>query len=928
MSTTKTELSLAKYINTQQTKKLLESFYDVFNIPVAIIDINNTVIASYGSQELCTLYHKQNEITFNQCLQNSKVLKTISVNSKPIERKCNNGLNEILFPIFMNETHIATCYLGQFFYNDDELNTDFFNNQVINLGFDRTTYLNSLKKINRFDKSHVTKALNLFANIVEMISSQVFTTFESEIENGKIALVQKEVHKISKDHNVILDNIRALIFYKDTKNTILRVTESVATLTGLQKSDIEGKNAKEIYPETAELYYNDDLEVIKSKSPKLGIIEPLHNKEGVETWLLTDKIPLIGDDGDVYGIIVFSLDISERIENERILKENEANFRHIAEKTPTAIMIYQDNKWVYSNNAASIISGYSINELLSMNFWDFVHPDFKNMIITRGKERLNGEITIPTRYEFKIITKQGEEKWVNMSGSSSIYKNKPAGIISVIDITSRKNIELELKESEDRFRNYIEFSPTPIFITNIKGEYVYSNNAANKLIGYPDKELKQLSILDVTPPDDINSTIELMNALIQGKKIKNIETNLITKSKKVIRVSIDAAKISENRYISFCKDVTQIKKYQTDLIQAKELAEINYLKLNSLINAIPDLIFIYSKNGKYLECYAQNDTDLYDKPNTLINRNISECLPAEVANIIQLHINETIEKKQAQIFTYKLSIAKAVQTFEARMTYIDDSKVLSIVRNISESLRVFEDLKRAKLKAEENDKLKSAFLANLSHEIRTPLNGIMGFSEMLIDEVCECEVAKNYAQIIHKSGDSLLNTVEDIMNISFLQTNQLNPIKFEFSLKKLLTNVCDRYKDSSKNKDLRFICNIPQKGKDFILFSDENIIKTAIYKLLDNAFKFCSTGTVEFGFELIKNNTIRLFVKDTGVGINPKISEKLYENLIQTKSATSKTIEGLGLGLPIAYGMLRALGYELIHDANYKQGTKFYFDIV
>ncbi|MGB9667284.1 MAG: PAS domain S-box protein, partial [Candidatus Cryosericum sp.] len=122
------------------------------------------------------------------------------------------------------------------------------------------------------------------------------------------------------------------------------------------------------------------------------------------------------------------------------LHESEAKFRTLAESTPMGILLYQDDKWVYANPAATDITGYTNAELLSMNFWDFVHPDYQDIVKERGRKRESGQDTVSS-YEFRIVTKAGEERWVQLFGTSTEVHGRPSGLITVVDIAERKRAE-------------------------------------------------------------------------------------------------------------------------------------------------------------------------------------------------------------------------------------------------------------------------------------------------------------------------------------------------------------------------------------------------------------------------------------------------------------------------------------------------------
>ncbi|HKK60278.1 MAG TPA: ATP-binding protein [Salinivirga sp.] len=146
--------------------------------------------------------------------------------------------------------------------------------------------------------------------------------------------------------------------------------------------------------------------------------------------------------------VVLLRDITDHKLLEDQLRESENKFRNLANTTSVAIMIYQGEKWVYANPAAERISGYTLNQLKEIEYWEFVAPEYQDMIRNRGKQRQQGE-DVPSGYEFQIIAKDGKRKWVYLEGKLTIYNGKPAGLISILEITHIKNVELNLKEKNE-----------------------------------------------------------------------------------------------------------------------------------------------------------------------------------------------------------------------------------------------------------------------------------------------------------------------------------------------------------------------------------------------------------------------------------------------------------------------------------------------
>ena len=314
--------------------------------------------------------------------------------------------------------------------------------------------------------------------------------------------------------------------------------------------------------------------------------------------------------------------IDEKSFNE--LRESEDRFRNLAESTPMAILIYQDNKWIYANPSAERITGYTRRELTSMNFWDMVHPDFKQLVTERGKKRQAGENVISS-YEFKIITKSGHEKWVLLNGTTSLLGGKPAGLINVIDITEMKRIEeelmatneefeatneelinsqKELEESERRYRAIFDNFPVGIFQTTLEGDFITINNEMARILGYASPRESSAPGQNITEfylDPDVRHLL-LADVRINGH-VENYETQFRKKSGEHIWVSINThlrERPGDGTYLEgYIRDITVRKKAEEEmnnlgkqLIQAQKMEAIGRLAggiahdFNNLLTAI------------------------------------------------------------------------------------------------------------------------------------------------------------------------------------------------------------------------------------------------------------------------------------------------------------------------------------------------------
>ncbi|HOE20923.1 MAG TPA: PAS domain S-box protein, partial [Spirochaetota bacterium] len=186
----------------------------------------------------------------------------------------------------------------------------------------------------------------------------------------------------------------------------------------------------------------------------------------------------------------------EKIKTEQALAESEEKFRSLANSTPIAILLYQDDKLVYANPAAVNFTGCSVDEFLNMNFWDIVHPDDKQIVKERGSKRQTNVDTVDS-YEFRIVLKNGRIKWVYLTGVSIIYKGRPAGMISILDITERKRAEESLIEEKEKLRITLQSIGDGVIATDTNGRIVVINEVAQQLTGYTQEEAQGKTLSEI-----------------------------------------------------------------------------------------------------------------------------------------------------------------------------------------------------------------------------------------------------------------------------------------------------------------------------------------------------------------------------------------------------------------------------------------------
>lgn len=787
---------------------------------------------------------------------------------------------------------------------------------------------------------------------VEWVATVVPTTGKVSAIGRDITYEIEKQQKLALSENkfkVFFENSQGLMCIHDLHGKFISVNESGAHILGYTKDELDGKGLYDIVPKKRHEYLDEYLKAIA----KLGHVKGQMitcAKNGTERIWMFSNVLQTDEQGEAY-VIGNAVDITDRHALENDLRHTKA----ILEQT---------------NNVARV-GGWELDVAKQRIEWTPVTreihgveetfmPDITTAINFykpgESRNKINEAVADimqtgnPYDLELEMVDGRGRELWVRAIGNAVFSDGVCTRLFGTFqDIDKSKRSEIALGASKKLLDDVLDAAADLCIIaTDNVGRITVFNKGAEQLLGYRASEM-----LGAQMPDFFDHHEEPIftgaNAAADKFKPKDLKHyfesssgagtathELIYKSSSGGRfdISLTVSSITDPKgasagYLGVATDITKQKQMEAELAteRARLLAFIEHTP--AAVAMLDNDMRYLAVSRKWMEDYNFAAQNIIGASHYTMFPNLDEERKLRHREILK----GKVDRREEDVFVDSLTEEQHFITLEMRPWYKSEFVIggmMIFTQDISGMIAQREELRAARIHADEANLAKSEFLANMSHEIRTPLNGVIGFTDLVLKTKLD-ETQQQYLKIVSQSAGALLNIINDILDFSKIEAG-----KFELDIEKcdlfeMTFQATDITTYQIQSKNLEMLLNLAPDLPRFIWVDDVRL-KQVLINLLGNASKFTEQGEIELKVQPLEKFDekclFRFSVRDTGIGIQQDKQEKIFEAFAQEDSSTTKKYGGTGLGLTISNKLLRMMGSRLQLLSTPGIGSTFYFDIL
>jgi PAS domain S-box-containing protein len=756
------------------------------------------------------------------------------------------------------------------------------------------------QKINELELSR-SEALKLASSLSEEILDH---------QEAKAVLLKRE-----EQIQQIFDHTPIGLLSFDEKGVITACNDQFVQIIGSSRELLVGLNMTQLPDQNVVGLINDALK--GKEGSYTGSYSSMTANKQTDVRL---KFSPILNHGIVKGGVGIVEDISAEVASARRRIELEQRFAKSFYSSPVAmaITLKSTGEFVDVNDAYIRLTGYDREQVMGQTVTGL------GIVEEEGRNRLVNtldKLGYINQEEVLLKMRNNEQRVILISFEIYELSGESHLLSTLIDITERKQYEAELT----KLTRAVEQSPVSIVITDLEGTIEYVNPKVVETTGYLPGELigknpRVFSSGELTQEEYMNMYKTISQGQTWQGEFHNRKKNgeLYWESATISPVINDEGEMTH--YIAVKEDITNSKRLQQELMESEQLYK-------SMFMGSPVPMWIYDLET--LRFVEVNNQALYDYGYTkeeFGNMTIADIRPPEDKEHLIQDIRSNTDTSQGPSLWRHLKKDGSqidVEISSHALPATDGKKQRMVMAyNVTDRQKAKIELEKAKALAEASDRLKTAFLNNISHEVRTPLNGILGAVNIINEPDLSRDDMAEMLEIINESTERLIRTITDYMDISLINSGNLEYRPKKQSITAVIRQVADNFRWTASRKNIDLRLDLSDSFQSLELETDGELLSKAMYQLVHNAIKYCNQGHVTIGLKR-EETQLLVYVQDTGIGISKESLENVFEPFSQEDMSTSRKYEGSGLGLAIVKGIMDVLGGTVAVESEKGVGSVF-----
>ncbi|HMK33496.1 MAG TPA: PAS domain S-box protein [Desulfomonilaceae bacterium] len=924
-------LDLGDVFDTQSIQILMDYFYDLTSIPLGIADLDGKVLAATGWQDICTKFHRVHPETSQHCLESDTVLSGgIEQGAFKIYR-CKNNMWDVATPVYVGGKLLGNLFLGQFFFEDESPDYESFRAHARKHGFDEQQYMAALEKVPRWSKETVNAAMLFFTKLAHVLSTLSYSNIQLARSLAERERLVKTIQTSEAKYRLLADNISDVLWVLNLETGRWDyMSPSVERLRGYTVRETLQQTLEQVMTPESHAYMQERIALrselfVGGDSGSHAYSDELEQtcKDGTTVW--TETVTRYARNGrNQLTLLGISRDVTERKRAQELIRESEQRYRVLFENMLEGFaycrMIFTDGKpddFVYLevNDAFGRLTGLS--DVVGRKATEVMpgirqfNPDLFSIY---GEVALTGK---SRRFETYL---EAQGIWLSIS----VYSSKRNYFIAVFDnITDHKRAEEALRASEEKYRATFNNAAVGIDLTDDQGRFLEVNHTLSDLLGYTQEELQELTILDVTHPDDVETSRDKYNEFIAGKNESyRFEKRYVRKDGEIVwaNTSVSAIRNLQGKYratVGVIADITKRRK-----------AEEVRLRLEKAVEQAAETIEITDADGTILYVNPAFERTTGYSSQEAIGNNPRIVRSGVHDEAFYRNLWKTIssggvwsghfinEKKNGGLFEEEATISPIKDETGKIANYV------AVKRDVTKEV----SLQKQLLQAQKMEAI-GTLAGGIAHDFNNLLQVTLGYSELLLSEKRVDD--KDYADLqkIYRAARSGAELVKSLLTFS----RKLEPKPVPMNLNVHIGHVQQLLRRTiPKMIEIRFtlaqdlprvnadpaqieqiLMNLALNSRDAIADRGSITIETANVTLDD---EYCRLHQ-----EAAPGHYVRLSVSDTGHGIDRDTMEHVFEPFFTTKDLG----RGTGLGLAMVYGIVKQHNGYISCSSDIGRGATF-----